>query len=74
MDGHVGTDYANVVNTTPYTRVERCGVSFDADDRYNTEDNFIFRLEFLQMQYRSPWSEILRTFRGLLTGRAREWY
>ncbi|KAL7724280.1 hypothetical protein ACLKA6_005290 [Drosophila palustris] len=37
-------------------------------------EDFIFRVEFLQHQYRCPWREVLRCFHILLKGRAREWY
>ena len=55
-------------------RVDKLGVVFDGNPDHLSIDDFIFRLEHLQMHYLMPWSEVIRDFHLLVTGCAREWY
>ncbi|KAL7725668.1 hypothetical protein ACLKA6_004534 [Drosophila palustris] len=57
-----------------YLKLERWNVKFDGEDSMHSVEDFIFRVEFLQRQYRCAWREVLQGFHLLLAGRAREWY
>ncbi|KAL7734776.1 hypothetical protein ACLKA6_011063 [Drosophila palustris] len=67
-------DYDGGPSRSSWVRVEKWDVSFDGDCSKSSVEDFIFRVEFLQHQYRCPWREVLRCFHMLLKGRAREWY
>lgn len=55
-------------------RVDKLGIVFDGNPDHLSIDDFIFRLEHLQMHYQMPWSEVIRDFHLLVSGCAREWY
>ncbi|KAI8126620.1 hypothetical protein CVS40_3406 [Lucilia cuprina] len=55
-------------------RVDKLGINFDGNPVHLSIDDFVFRLEHLQVHYQIPWSEILRDFHLLMSGSAREWY
>ncbi|KAM8703983.1 hypothetical protein ACLKA7_008585 [Drosophila subpalustris] len=64
----------NNCNDRTYLKLERWNVKFDGEDSMHSVEDFIFRVEFLQRQYRCAWREVLQGFHLLLAGRAREWY
>lgn len=43
-------------------RVDKLGIIFDGNPAHLSIDDFIFRLEHLQLHYQIPWAEILRDF------------
>lgn len=55
-------------------RISRLGIRFDGSSSGLCVEEFVYRLEYFQKQYGIPWSEIIRDFPLLLTGRAESWY
>lgn len=65
---------ANVHNDTWRIRVDKFGLEFKGGNDQLSVEEFIFRLEHMQRQYRIPWQEILRDFHLLVAGTVKQWY
>ncbi|XP_073840077.1 uncharacterized protein [Musca autumnalis] len=55
------------------TRINKLGLVFDGSRGLGVEE-FVYRLEYFQWQYKIPWSEVIRDFPLLVTGPAESWY
>ncbi|KAM8701327.1 hypothetical protein ACLKA7_005228 [Drosophila subpalustris] len=49
----------NNCNDRTYLKLERWNVKFDGEDSMHSVEDFIFRVEFLQRQYKCAWREII---------------
>ncbi|XP_059220401.1 uncharacterized protein LOC131995628 [Stomoxys calcitrans] len=55
-------------------RINKLGLMFDGTTNGLAVEEFVYRLEYFQWQYRIPWAEVIRDFPLLMTGRAESWY
>lgn len=55
-------------------RINKLGLHFDGSSSGLSVEEFVYRLEYFQRQYRIPWAEIIRDFPLILNGRAESWY
>lgn len=55
-------------------RVERFGLNFNGNRNRLAVEDFILRLEHLQLKYAIPWPEILKEFHLLVSETALDWY
>ncbi|XP_073817098.1 uncharacterized protein [Musca autumnalis] len=55
-------------------RINKLGLRFDGSSTGLGVEEFVYRLEYFKRQYGIPWSEIIRDFPLLLSGRAESWY
>ncbi|XP_055839393.1 uncharacterized protein LOC129907301 [Episyrphus balteatus] len=65
--------YPNMSTRTPI-RIDKWGISFNGKPEFMTVEEFIFQVEFLQIQHQCTWTEVLRDFHILLSGGAKVWY
>lgn len=72
VNTHDNTDWQLAKNRG--IRVEKFGLDFNGEQKSLPVEDFIFRLEYLQKQYKVPWDEIISDFHLLLSGSARKWY
>lgn len=56
------------------SRVEKFGLVFDGNQKRMSVDDFVFRIQYLQRQYKIPDSEMLRDFHLLVKGSALDWF
>lgn len=56
------------------SRVEKFGLIFDGNQKRMSVDEFVFRIKYLQKQYKIPDSEMLRDFHLLVRGPAWDWF
>ena len=57
-----------------FVRFDKWGLQFDGNTQNFTIDDFLFRVESLRRDYNCPWTELLKNFHHLLSGRASEWF
>uniref|UniRef100_A0A1I8NJ03 CCHC-type domain-containing protein n=1 Tax=Musca domestica TaxID=7370 RepID=A0A1I8NJ03_MUSDO len=55
-------------------RLNKLGLTFDGGSNSLGVEEFVYRLEYYQKQYNIPWSEVIRDFPLILSGRAESWY
>lgn len=55
-------------------KIERFGLNFTGNPNSLLVDDFIYRLEYFQRQYKLDWQDILGEFHILLSGPALEWF
>ncbi|KAI8119581.1 hypothetical protein CVS40_8859 [Lucilia cuprina] len=65
--------YPNPRMTAPID-LEKWGIKFDGSRKSFTGEDFVFRVESLQVDYNCPMSTLMKGFHHLLTGSAYEWF
>ncbi|XP_073841803.1 uncharacterized protein [Musca autumnalis] len=76
---HQSQTNANINRQAPFdpktsVRINKFGLKFDGSSTGLGVEEFVYRLEYFKKQYDIPWSEVIRDFPLLLSGRAESWY